>query len=103
MANKDPLLTLEEFTGKGPRGNPGRRNNFHLHFQGEPGKHWMGDIYRKNVPYRECMRARGKEFANLARWLQQQDDKYSPEYIEKLYEAYKLMHPFAESNWQMFQ
>ena len=91
MPNTDPILDPEEFHK--------RRNNFALHFAGKPGEHLMGDIYRRQEHYQECMKAHPEEFGKLSAELYDVRDDNSPEYIDKLYEAYKMMHPYAQSDW----
>ncbi len=95
MANKDPLLTFQRFQDE--------KNNFVLHFVGNPGENMAGDAYRRNECYKRCMEALPDEFGKLAAELRQSRDWRSPEFMQKLYLAYKTMHPFAESNWEMFE
>ncbi len=96
MANKDPLLSFEEFMRQ--------NNSFLLHFLGEPGNHFLGDAYRDQEPYKLCMAAYPEEFGKLAEELQQiYRPRDSLEGYAKLYEAYKLMYPFAESNEELFK
>lgn len=94
MANRDRLLTFEEFERE--------RNNFHLHFVGPVGKHAFGDAYRRSVPYTQCVDA-DRGFAKLAAELCERRDFSSPEYLEKLYGAYARMHTYAETNWEIFE
>ena len=91
--NKDKLLSFEEFEKE--------RNGFYLHFVGPVGKSACGDVYRSQLAYMWCSMA-NPEFAKLAEELLGRDDRSSPEYLKKLYSAYLLMHPYAETNYELF-
>ena len=96
MANKDPLLSFEEFMR--------RSKNFCGYFLGEPGNHVVGDSYRKHYAYAQCMASHPEEFGKLAEELQQiRDPRDALEDYAKLYKAYALMFPFAESNEELFK
>ncbi len=97
MANKDPVLSLEEFDIQ--------QNNFALFFCGKPNEHFMGDMYRDVPVFRRCFAANIEAFNRLAAELygfEKRDERGTPDFERKLYQAYLLMHPFAESNWEMF-
>jgi hypothetical protein len=79
------------------------QNSFRGHFVGEVGKHVVGDAYRENPSYKKCMAAHPAEFGKLAEELRGRSDHDSLEYLKKLYEAYVMMHPYADTNWEMFQ
>lgn len=109
MANRDPLLTFEEFSV------PDKNvcNNLYLHFYGEQGEFDICDGYREKFAFTECMKHYPEEFASLWKKLDEvhasQTDKKKrvflrdPEYLKLLYGAYVLMHPFAESNYELFR
>lgn len=97
MANQDLLLNFAKFKLIEVR------NNFHMHFVGkENGDAFLGDAYRSQEHYKRCMKE-CSEFADMVAELRKREDHYSPEYIEKLYEAYKLMRPYAPNDWAMFK
>lgn len=78
-------------------------NNFRLHFV----HNWAGNIYRRQSAYRKCKKAyQGNHcakpnFCKLTLQLGASDCR-SDGYLEKLYHAYRMMRPFAASNWEMF-
>jgi hypothetical protein len=92
MENKDRMLSFAEFVKE--------KNSFRLHFVGKVGKHVLGDIYRGQAAYKACLEAH-PGFAKLAAELREMNPK-SPDYLAKLYAAYKLMHPYTERDWDMF-
>jgi hypothetical protein len=100
MANQDKLLDYEEFKKV--------QNNFFLHFIGVPGEHHFGDVYRNQASYVATLASHPVTFGLLARELCDMFDKFDhevlqdEEYMVKLYEAYYLMHPYAEKNWDLF-
>jgi len=94
MLNQDNVLPFNEFLK--------RKNNFHLHFAGEPGTHLVGDIYRQQNAYVECKKANPRAFANITRELTSASDHDSPDYLRKLYAAYLMMYQYAERNRDMF-
>ena len=100
MANQDPLLSFEEFIE--------RQNKFYLHFVGEPGTCGMSNLYRDRDPYKQCMRAHPEQFEKLRAELQAMHDDsntlfFGPTYRHKLYDAYQMMHPYAEKNCDLFR
>lgn len=107
MVNKDPPLTLEEFYKVGERVS----NNFFLHFFGEKGEYETFDCYRVRLPYATCSVFHRSEFECIARKLEAMTPKDNPkdrtflenvQYQRLLYRAYVLMHPYAESNQELF-
>lgn len=74
------------------------KNNFHGHFY----RNFMGEIYRTQSAYKKCYEA-NKDFRELSSQLMQYDDYSSDDSLMKLYEAYKMMCPYAETNWEMFK
>ena len=98
MANKDPVLSFKEFCGK--PGSLGGRNNFHMRFA----NNILGDFEREgSVAYKRCMSAHPDEFGKLSTELRGRTDYYSFEYLKKLYEAYKLMRRYAETDLELFE
>lgn len=91
--NRDKLLAFEEFEKES--------TGFYLHFVGPVGKSACGDVYRSHTAYLWCMTAQ-PEFAKLAAELLGRNDRLSPEYLKKLYSAYLFMHPYAETNYELF-
>lgn len=83
-----------------------RQNNFYLHFVGEPGSHFVGDIYRSQEPYRRACSSR--RFARLATQLRATvvggtpQAEWPADYQRELYRAYLLMHPFAADDALLF-
>ena len=107
MANRDPLLTYEEFYKNGGKAS----NNFYLHFFGEKGEYEAFDCYRERLPYVTCYVLHRSEFEHIARKLESMTPKDNPKdrtflqnvrYQRLLYRAYVLMHPCAESNYELF-
>ncbi|MEN9413449.1 MAG: hypothetical protein RLZZ342_536 [Candidatus Parcubacteria bacterium] len=100
MANRDPLLSFEEFRKT--------QNNFFLHFIGTPGEHHFGDLYRSHEAYQEARRAYPRVFDSLAAGLCDMNPEETNKvlqderFIRKLYRAYCYMYPFAQSNWDLF-
>lgn len=81
------------------------QNNFRLHFI----DNWAGNIYRAQSAFQKCMKTRKNNscakpnFPKLVLQLTAYySEKNSDEYLGKLYQAYKMMRPFAQSNWEMF-
>ncbi|HBH71380.1 MAG: hypothetical protein UU88_C0011G0009 [Parcubacteria group bacterium GW2011_GWC1_42_11] len=74
------------------------KNNFHLHFA----NNFVGRIYREQNAYKECFKG-NSNFPRLAEYLIARGNRPSIIYIALLYEAYKMMRIYAESNWEMFQ
>ncbi len=100
MANKDPVLPFWEFVEL--------QNNFHLHFVGQPGNHYLGDLYRQNPAFIECKRAHPVKFKKIISELKAMHDNcntlyFGTKYREKLYGVYKMMHPYAEKNLDLFR
>ena len=107
MANRDPLLTYEEFYKNGGKAS----NNFYLHFFGGKGEYEAFDCYRERLPYVTCYVLHRSEFEHIARKLESMTPKDNPKdrtflqnvrYQRLLYRAYVLMHPCAESNYELF-
>ena len=80
-------------------------NNFGLHFV----NNLTGNIYRRQSAYRKCEKAYASNHCAKPNFckLTLQLSIYSKfrsgdEYLEKLYHAYKIMRPFAASNWEIF-
>lgn len=79
-------------------------NNFFVHFA----NNWAGNIYRRQSAYRKCKKAYQSNhcakpnFCKLTLQLSIHSECRSDEYLNKLYHAYKMMRPFAASNWEMF-
>ena len=95
MANKDRLLDFAQFVRK--------RNNFHLHFvDGRGVLPSIGNIYRGQPAYKVCAETHPR-FVQLADELKRMSDTESNQYLEKLYQAYNFMHPYAETDWDMFR
>ncbi len=97
MPNKDPLLNYEEFKKQ--------RNSFHLHFAGEPGNSFGGDVYRQNPPFVKCLQKHPERLKKLMREIGPKAtgiQQSTRAYEELLYKAYLLMYPYAESNQQLF-
>lgn len=101
MSNIDSLLPFEQFIE--------RQNNFYMHFMGEDRN--MARIYRQGEHYRRCVQAEPK-LASLAARLQtlyegassvQHDGFQNPEFQRGLYEAYLLMRPHVEKDWELFR
>lgn len=90
IAKTKELLTLENFILV--------KNNFHLHFE----NNFIGHIYREQRTYKKCTE-NDPDFCKLAVYLITRGDHPSCLYIALLYKAYKMMRPYAESNWEMFQ
>lgn len=92
ICDKEKILCFESFLRV--------KNNFQLHFT----VGFCGDIYRKQNAYRKCAVAR-KDFCSLVQRLMQLGERhlYTDECQLELYEAYKMMRPYAETNWEMFQ
>lgn len=84
------LLSIEDFVLV--------KNNFNLHFV----NNFVGHIYREQQAYKKCFR-NNPDFCKLAVYLIARGCHPSCLYITLLYEAYKMMHTYAESNWEMFQ
>lgn len=100
MANADPIIPFREFCKREVR------NNFELHFNGYPRKDFMGDLHRKGPAFRACMKAHPKKFGTLARQLygyNEREKRGEKLDLDKLYSAYKMMHPFAASNEEIFK
>lgn len=74
------------------------KNSFHAHFY----RNFTGRIYRTQSAYKKCYKA-SEYFRKLAAQLKKRNDYYSADFLFKLYEAYKLMRPYAASNWEMFK
>lgn len=74
------------------------KNNFHLHFA----NNFVGDIYREQRAYKKCFKD-NPDFCKLAVHLATCSSYSSCLRIALLYEAYKMMHTYAESNWKLFQ
>lgn len=85
----EPVLSFENFVRV--------RNNFRLHFV----KTWIGGVYRKQEAYRKC-REKHPDFCNLVRYSRDRCDHPQDVYVVGLYKAYKMMRPYASSNWEMF-
>ena len=103
MPNKDPLLAFEEFANSDPPSPQqlvaGRnRNNFHAFF--DPG--WLGNVWRGQELYKRCA-AEQPEFVEVAEKLRARTDVLADDYVLLLYEAYKHMYPYAESNYELFK
>jgi len=94
-----------------------KSNNFALHFAGRPGKHLIGDTYRKNTAFKKCL-AESSEFAVLAEELYDYDFSafdvdsntkstiprpVDPQMTRKLYKAYLLMRTYAEKDRGLFE
>lgn len=90
ICNAEEILNFEDFARV--------RNNFYLYFA----RNFTGDIYRKQEAYTKCLKAH-PEFCKLARYLRARSDRFSNDYTSELYKAYKMMRPYAESNWEMFK
>lgn len=73
------------------------KNNFQLHFE----TNWAGDLYRKQDAYCQCIKS-NRSFGSLARRLRRHSKFGLENYLPELYEAYKMMRPYAQSNWEMF-
>lgn len=84
------LLSLENFVLV--------RNNFHLHFA----NNFVGRIYREQYAYQECVK-NNPDFCKLAVYLIARGDYSSCLYMALLYNAYKMMRPYATSNWELFK
>jgi hypothetical protein len=100
MANTEPLLSFEEFRRT--------QNNFFLHFVGVPGEDHFGDVYRSQPAYVATLAAYPQTFGSLAQEL---CDTFAELHravlqdegcMRKYYEAYRLMHPHARTNWELF-
>ena len=89
MPNVDPVLKLEEFKH--------HQNNFSLHFF----ENFIGKLYRTTKAYVACMEAHPKEFGELSMKLRAIEDLRSLEAQSKLHEAYKMMHEFADGNYDL--
>lgn len=80
------------------------KNNFHLHFV----NNWEGNMYRQQPAYRRCEKVYQSNccakpnFWKLTLQLTMRSGCNSDEHLNKLYHAYKMMRPFATSNWEMF-
>lgn len=73
------------------------KNNFQLHFE----TNWVGRLYRKQDAYCMCeINVQG--FSELAGRLRRRARFGFENYLPDLYEAYKMMRPYAQSNWEMF-
>lgn len=110
MANRDPLLTFEEFSANRAR----ETNNFYFFFFGKDGEFCMCDKRRAWDSYVHCMNNHRDEFAPLVEQLRELTTPevkeragmaflYEPSYLKLLYRAYELMHPYAESNYELFK
>lgn len=79
-------------------------NNFRLHFV----DNWIGNIYRQQNAFQKCAQVHQQNtcakpiFSKLTLYLTVHSKSNSNEYLQQLYKAYKLMRPFAQSNWEMF-
>jgi hypothetical protein len=80
------------------------RNNFALHFAGEENEpHLMGDIYRARWAFYTAM-AQDAEFLSIAAQLRGiTDQDLSEVRLRQMYEAYKHMRAYAESDWELFE
>ncbi len=103
--NENPLLTYEEFVPM--------INNFYMFFiGGNPNADKYRDMCRSRGAYQKCAQKQGAQLDAIAEALlvryQERDPNdfrsfYSaPGYKEKLYEAYCLLHPYAENDDQLF-
>lgn len=90
MSDTEVVLSFEVFVKI--------KNNFQCHFF----KNWVGHCYRTQSAYQKCKMAH-PNFCELAQYLMARCEYLSDVYIEELYEAYKMMRPYATSNWEMFQ
>ena len=102
------LLAFDEFCAEPGIIDPIPRisNNFYLHFIHQPGSHDLSDRYRTQEPFERCMQEHPEAFAALddrIRALYKQQGLDGKEFQEALYEAYTMMRPYAETNWEMFQ
>lgn len=89
VCNKEQVLSFRDFVRV--------KNNFALHFV----KTWIGDAYRKQDAYQRCMEE-DPSFRTLAERLAGCAGAVDSR-LRDLYKAYKLMRPYAQSNWEMFQ
>jgi len=85
LAESEDTLSLEKFLIA--------QNNFHLHFA----KNFIGDAYRTQEPYEKALK-NSIDFCNISYYLMFVDSSDVP----LLYKAYKIMRPFAATNWEMF-
>ncbi len=94
VANKDPVLTPDEFQKC--------QNNFRLFFT----SNFIGEMYRRSEAYTLCLEAHPERFLKLSSELRRMyvvNHTCIPEDSLKLYEAYEMMHPYAESNRDLFR
>lgn len=73
-------------------------NNFRLHFCATG---FCGNLYRGQSAYCACMKS-APGFRRLAYCLRGLEKHNTGNYFKKLYKAYKMMRPYASSNWEMF-
>lgn len=92
MAKRSPFLSFEDFE---------RRKE--LSFRGFFLGGLAGECYRKLDVFILCMQAHPRKFPKLVEKLREYKDNDSPEYRRMLYEAYKLMYPYAKSNKDLFE
>ena len=92
MPNQDPLLSRDEFERE--------QNNFYLHFAGE--KTLAGQKYRSQRAYQMCCR-NSDIFMDSAETLIDKNIQSSGPHLDDLYFLYTLMHPYAESNQELFK
>jgi hypothetical protein len=99
--NKDPLLNLDEFGDRFTQGG----GNFAQHFDRREEYRWMTGGFRAKPVYRRCAEAYPIELEELQKKLEPFAGKkeISEKHLELLYEAYKLMHPYADSDDELFQ
>jgi hypothetical protein len=97
VAKRTPL-SFEQFAK--------RQNSFHLHFVGTPGDHFVGDIYRAQPAYVACLAATGSRLTKLQSAIDKlysSSETSAQEFQLKLYEAYLLLHPFAQRDEELFR
>ena len=109
VKNVDPLISFEEFSARGGVVS----NNLFIHFYGAQGDYEHADLYREKQAFVACMTHHKDEFETLRAKLEEihtsQIDKRSraflrdPDYLKLLYRAYELMHPYADSNGELFK
>ncbi|MFA6519626.1 MAG: hypothetical protein WCT41_02265 [Candidatus Paceibacterota bacterium] len=93
MANRDPVLSFGRFLRE--------KNSFGGFFVKDPERTILGTTYLKNPAYIACLAAEPR-FVALAAELRETKNVESEEYLRKLHAAYRLMHPYAEGNYQLF-
>ena len=85
MANKDPVLSFEDFKQSA--------QDFSAYFL----PNFIGGFYRKEKAYKTCAKNH-PQFAVLSAELQEMTDTKSQRYLCKLYSAYRLMRQYAEGD-----